>query len=1027
MNGETPCTAAAATFVELAAAKTGIDPKSVVVFASSAGHAGYSIAQLSKGSPWYQSVIDHIAGAAALAAAAGKDYVPPVLYWCQGEDDAKAGTSSAAYLAALLKLVADIDADGRAAIVAAAPGRAAPNSPIHFLIAQTASPYAEGTRANLNLIRQAQYLAVQQSPLIHFVAPLFSFDAVAGGLHLSNISQRRMGAYVGRAMSDLVVDRCVPDCLWPVSAVASGTLLRVRYRVPTLPIVIDEASFGVLPDKGFVVRDAGGTVPITAVAVAKAGDVVEIRLGRALGANAAVRQGMDYVGSPNRHLMSASGCLRDSTAATSQGQPLWHVAPACEMPVQVLTGDSAAIATGAEPALPASGIVATADQIADAPGRVVMTQAERASVAKSGSITEKLMLGQTAGAQDDDITQAAPTDALLAFAEADTGRARSFVRRDGGFAGRVFEHVFSRQPADDDGAAPVWGLALGDGKMPIQADGNWRVFLKLQDRAVALIGAALGLGLRSLWRGPSATDIMVSDTTMRGRIVDTLATAPIATPSWRGPVALPRDGTSRVAIACSTGRLVLMHYIGQSNSIVSGTSPTLWGDAQRFPRHAFRFSGVGSYTAGGGQVLAAAYGDPIAAQDFTPFGMWPHTSAAYLAQYRARHHGYEESPMILRADGEGGIPITWLLKGDTPVAGKWYYENAIETRKAARALADRYGLALEPHVTFIQGEDNSIATDQYQTYFSGLIGDHLADTVAAIGQPLASFLIVQTNGRADGAGDLRPGALAHLAEARLRRGSQVVLAGPMYDCPLDDDNLHASSVGRLIHTDRCNAVRREVMARGTFTPLDIARTSSAALDAGQGVRAAGLGVDTRITARGTGTGGTGTYTVSPAQTVSSRRMCAFGAVFTGAIDGDQLTVSAVHEGSLEVGVAGAQVTVRLNRVVRIDSDWVPGVGPGLGWSWSCSAGRSVIGGSVSGDVVTLTLSGAAGTGRTLSYAVAACAAEYRRAGGASGTNWAASRGVIYADSGVASTAYRLDPAYGPPTIRHYLPRLLETF
>ncbi|MEP9402028.1 hypothetical protein [Sphingomonas sp. VNH70] len=341
MNGETALTAAAAAFVELAAAIDAVDPKSIVVFASSAGHAGYSITQLSKGAAWYQSVIDHIGGAAALAHANGRTYVPPVIYWCQGEDDAKSGTSTAAYLAALLQLVADINADAVAAITGAAPGRPVPTTPVHFLLSQTASPYFEGTRANLNLVQQAQYLASRQSPLIHYIAPLSAFDPVEGGLHLSAVSQRRMGAYIGRAMADLIVDQCEPDALWPVSAVASGQMLRIRYRVPTLPIVIDELTFGTLPDQGFVVRDAAGVVPIVSVAVGKSGDVVELALGRAPGSDAVVRQGMDYIGATNRHLRSSSTCLRDSTTATSNGLPLWHVAPACEMPIAVIRAGGA--------------------------------------------------------------------------------------------------------------------------------------------------------------------------------------------------------------------------------------------------------------------------------------------------------------------------------------------------------------------------------------------------------------------------------------------------------------------------------------------------------------------------------------------------------------------------------------------------------------------------------------------------------------------------------------------------------------
>ncbi|KQN00579.1 hypothetical protein [Sphingomonas sp. Leaf25] len=382
MNGETACTAAGSTFVEIATARQGIDPKSITVFASSAGHAGYSIAQLSKGSPWYQSIIDGIAGGAALAHAAGKGYTPPIVYWNQGGDDARAGNSTDYYRVAFLKLVADINADARAAIIAAMPGRAAPATPIHFLVTQIASPYYEGTRANLNRIQQAQYEAVVASPLVHYLAPEFSFEPVGGRQHLTNISHRRMGAYIGRAMGNLVIDRCVPDCLWPVSAIASGTTLRLTFRVPALPMVFDEMTFGKLTDKGFVIRDAGGVVPIVAVDIAKSGDVVEITLGRALGASPIVRHGMDYIGAPNMHWQSSSGCLRDSTADIRDGQHLWHVAPACQLAVQDISTAGVPIGVGDRSVEPAS-VGALADEIdaAKALARAAQAQADAALIA----------------------------------------------------------------------------------------------------------------------------------------------------------------------------------------------------------------------------------------------------------------------------------------------------------------------------------------------------------------------------------------------------------------------------------------------------------------------------------------------------------------------------------------------------------------------------------------------------------------------------------------------------------------------
>ncbi len=358
-NGESICTTAASTFVELVAAQNGIDPNSIVVFASAAGHAGYSIAKLSKGAPWYGSVIDHITRQAEISAEAGKAYAPPVIYYVQGADDARDGQSTAYWRDAFLKRVADINRDGLAAINAAmaAVGLPTQSTPIHFLLTQTASPYYEGTRDNLAKIRQAQFECVNASPLVHFAFPEASLPAKIGDyLHYTATSQIRAGRHVGRAMKQLVVDGCEPDCVWPVSALVTGTTIRIKFRVPAFPLVLDEATFGVLTDKGFKVTDATGVVPIAGVAVSARGDEIVIELGRALGATPVVRHGFDYISTGNNHFSSANGCLRDSTTATAAvtgaTYPLWHVAPSFAMPVYAVVPGIALPAEATEPATP---------------------------------------------------------------------------------------------------------------------------------------------------------------------------------------------------------------------------------------------------------------------------------------------------------------------------------------------------------------------------------------------------------------------------------------------------------------------------------------------------------------------------------------------------------------------------------------------------------------------------------------------------------------------------------------------------
>jgi hypothetical protein len=82
-------------------------------------------------------------------------------------------------------------------------------------------------------------------------------------------------------------------------------------------------------------------------------------------------------------------------------------------------------------------------------------------------------------------------------------------------------------------------------------------------------------------------------------------------------------------------------------------------------------------------------------------------------------------------------------------------------------------------------------------------------------------------------------------------------------------------------------------------------SSTGTLYLGQTIQGAGIAANTMITALGTGTGGTGTYTVSGTQTVPS-----VAATFTGQIAGTVLSATSVASGSIAVGqyVYGAGIT-----------------------------------------------------------------------------------------------------------------------
>jgi len=87
---------------------------------------------------------------------------------------------------------------------------------------------------------------------------------------------------------------------------------------------------------------------------------------------------------------------------------------------------------------------------------------------------------------------------------------------------------------------------------------------------------------------------------------------------------------------------------------------------------------------------------------------------------------------------------------------------------------------------------------------------------------------------------------------------------------------------------------------------------SGTIAVGQAIFGSGIQQNTVITALGTGSGGTGTYTVSDSQTVSSTSINSTSApaIVTGSISGTTLTVSAVTSGTLRLGqtIEGTGIT-----------------------------------------------------------------------------------------------------------------------
>jgi hypothetical protein len=101
------------------------------------------------------------------------------------------------------------------------------------------------------------------------------------------------------------------------------------------------------------------------------------------------------------------------------------------------------------------------------------------------------------------------------------------------------------------------------------------------------------------------------------------------------------------------------------------------------------------------------------------------------------------------------------------------------------------------------------------------------------------------------------------------------------------------------------------------TTLTVSLMKSGTIAVGQNLFGVGLGTEVIITALGTGTGGTGTYTLNTSLTVATETLntAASAATITASISGTTLTVTAVSTGTLYIGQTIQGTGISANTVI----------------------------------------------------------------------------------------------------------------
>ena len=320
-RGETHCSGMA-NYASLAMMKeNGVNPSSHVIFASTAGHGGYTIDQLKKGSAWYSVLLDHVTKAKNLNV--GKSHKVQCIPWIQGENNAVSGglqTPYATYKSTLAQLQVDVDAD-----VKSITGQATDVRFITYQMSYAAATWPDVARAQLDLARESDKFML--------ATPMYHFPYATDNVHLTNIGYKWMGAYFGRAYKQYMIEGRKPDFINPLFAVVSGSTVIVKFDVPTLPLVIDQTALALTVNGGFKVLDGASEIAITTVVAVD--DTVRLQLASVPTSTVKVRYALDYLGAGLNITGGASGNLRDSTqdsiVINGTTYPLFHVTPHFEL------------------------------------------------------------------------------------------------------------------------------------------------------------------------------------------------------------------------------------------------------------------------------------------------------------------------------------------------------------------------------------------------------------------------------------------------------------------------------------------------------------------------------------------------------------------------------------------------------------------------------------------------------------------------------------------------------------------------
>lgn len=266
------------------------------------GRGSYTVAQLSKGTQYYNNLITAVNSAKAECVILGYGYKVPFVSWIHGEADSSA--LAGAYTAAMLQLQIDYETD--IAVISGQAGK------IPILLDQISNFTAYGLTASNIPFEQLQ-LALLYPDCFVCAGPKYWLPTIEDGMHLTAESSMRLGAMHARAaMSIINSGTWLPTHC--ISAKRTGITVVLDFHTPFGGLTVDIFQVSDPGHWGIRWIDDGASASVSEVKLI-GGNRVQITLTSVpTGANQQI--GIADIGVSGENggpLTGARSCLRDSS------------------------------------------------------------------------------------------------------------------------------------------------------------------------------------------------------------------------------------------------------------------------------------------------------------------------------------------------------------------------------------------------------------------------------------------------------------------------------------------------------------------------------------------------------------------------------------------------------------------------------------------------------------------------------------------------------------------------------------------